>query len=244
MYRPITTGLTDPLGPASPPQRTPAAQHSIWMPWVGRGRLASPEEEAVFVDELAWRAGDEPAAVRRSDVTAVLNALRCGLTVEELFERAPGLRADRLYAAYGDLDRRRSASSAAWTEIAVGGCIEVFARHRAEAAKLLPALVTRLDDVAVADPDEFDLVVVQLAAAVASTGAAARRIERVIETSDPESRRAIELGRVLYHHGGEGVTGRPDFLAHRVGALVPARVAALLDENAGQVENCSRTRRR
>lgn len=244
MYRPITTGLTEPLGPASPPRRAPTPQHAIWMPWTGRGRLATPEEEAVFVDELAWRSGDEPAAVRRSDVTAVLNALRCGLTVDELFDRAPGLHADRLYAAYCDLERRRAAAGVAWNEIAVAGRIDVFAEHRAEAAKLLPALVTRLDDIVVAEPDEFDLVLVQLAAAVASTGAAARRIERVIEASEPESRRAIELGRVLYHHGGEGVTGRPDFLAHRVGALVPPRVAALLGETVGPAETCSRARRR
>lgn len=229
-------------GPSNAPP--PGHQHAVWMPWFGRNRLATPQEEAEFVDDLASRATHRPTTVRRSDVTAVLNALRCGLTVEQLLERAPGLCPARLHAAYCELERRRYDANLAWTTIAIAGRIDVFDRHRGEAAKLVPALVTRLDEVVVGSPEEFDLVLLQLAAAVASTNAAARRIERVIEASPADSERSVELGRVLYNHGGQGVTSRPDFLAHRVGALVPTRVAALLGESVTDTENCTRARRR
>ena len=174
----------------------------------------------------------------------MLNALRCGLTADELFDRAPGLRPARLFAAYCELDRRRGEANLAWTSITIAGRVEVFREQREDAGALLPSLVTRLDEVAVESPAEFDLVLLQLAAAVASTGAAARRIERVIEAAPTDSDRGVELGRVLYNHTGAGLTSRPDFLAHRVGALVPTRVATLLGEAVGEPDNCTRARRR
>ena len=234
MNPPTTTWVTEPpIVTATPSAPTPRHEHGIWMPWLGRNRLVTPAEEAEFVDQLAARAGVVRATVRRTDVTAVLNALRCGLTVGELFERAPGLCPARLYAAYCELERRRFDASLAWTSIAIAGRIDVFTEHRTEAAKLVPALVARLDEVVVETPDEFDLVLLQLAAAVASTNAAARRIERVIEASPLDSDRSIELGRVLYNHAGAGVTSRPDFLAHRVGTLVPTRRGAARGVDVG-----------
>ncbi len=240
----ITTWVTEP--PITPALSLTPSRHrnATWMPWVGRNRLATPVEELEFVEQLGVFAGDSLVPFRRSDVTAVLNALRCGLRIDELFDKAPGLQPARLFAAYHHLEQRRTAANVAWTSITIAGRIEVFDEHRAEAATLLPSLVTRLDEVAVESPDEFDLVVLQLAAAVASTGAAARRIERVIEAAPDDSERAVELGRVLYNLTGAGVTSRPDFLPHRVGALVPARVAALLGEEVGESENCTRARRR
>lgn len=243
MNPPITTWVTEP--PISTPATT-ASRHrnATWMPWIGRNRLATPHEEAEFVDGLAAMTGATSSTFRRSDVTAVLNALRCGLTVDELLDRAPGLCPGRLFAAYCELDRRRGEANLAWTSITIAGRVEVFREQREDAGKLLPTLVTRLDEVAVESPTEFDLVLLQLAAAVASTGAAARRIERVIEAAPTDSERAVELGRVLYNHTGAGLTGRPDFLPHRVGALVPTRVAALLGESVGEPDNCTRARRR
>ena len=245
----ITTWATEPPPFEPPPTMTASAnpprhQHASWMPWVGRNRLATPEEESVFIEELAARAGEQQVTIRRSDVTAVLNALRCGLTVDELFDRAPGLCPARLHAAYCELERRRYDASMAWTSIAIAGRVTVFEQCRDEAAKLVPALVTRLDEVVVENPGEFDLVLLQLAAAVASTNAAARRIERVIESSPDDSERSVELSRVLYNQGGDAVSSRPEFLAHRVGVLVPTRVAALLGESVTDTENCTRARRR
>ena len=240
----ITTWVTEP--PITPSLGVTPSRHrnATWMPWVGRNRLATPAEEIEFVEQLGARAVESFVPFRRSDVTAVLNALRCGLRVEELFDKAPGLQPARLLAAYHHLEERRAEANLAWTSITIAGRIEVFRDHRAEAATLLPSLVTRLDEVTVESPDEFDLVVLQLAAAVASTGAAARRIERVIEAAPEASERAVELGRVLYNHTGAGLASRPDFLPHRVGALVPTRVAALLGEAVGEAENCTRARRR
>lgn len=245
MNQPITSRVSPLTTPAGrQPAHRPHLPLAPWMPWIGRQRPATPDEEAAFADELARRAAGSEAPVRRSDVTAVLNALRCGLTAAELFEEAPGLRPERLHAAYCELEYLRFEASLAWSTIAASGHIEVFEDHRAAAAKLLPAVVSRLDDVARTAPEEFDLVALQLAAAVASTNAAARRIERVIAAAPAGSTRAVTLGRVLYDPcGGGGVTGRPDFLAHRVGALVPARVAALLGEPvAGESSVCTRGR--
>ncbi|MGI9645528.1 MAG: hypothetical protein ACR2O6_09495 [Ilumatobacteraceae bacterium] len=161
--------------------------------------------------------------------TPMLNALRCGLRVDELFEKAPGLEPARLFAAYHHLEERRAEANLAWTSITIAGRIEVFNDHRAEAATLLPSLVTRLDEVTVDSPDGFDLVVLQLAAAVASIGAAARRIERVIEASPDDSERAVELGRVLYNHTGAGLSSRPD------GLRDPARCGEVVAIGPGEV---------
>lgn len=242
MNQRISTRAPSPATGTPAPVAPIATRHASWMPWTGRGRPATPEEEVAFVDGLLVLAEGRPATFRRSDVTAVMNALRCGLTVGELFEFAPGLRPERLHAAYCDLERRRYEAGLAWTTITVAGRIDVFLHHRGEAAKLVPALISRLDEVARSTPEEFDLVLLQLAAAVASAHAAARRIERVIAASPPDSERAIELGRVLYNPTSEGVTGRPDFLAHRVGALVPTRVAALLEETDDVAAPCTRGR--
>lgn len=243
MHRTIASGVNDPTIGAPTVPSTPRQEHASWMPWVGRNRLATPEEEAAFVDELAIRVETPATAIRRSDVTAVVNALRCGLTAAQLLERAPGLRADRLHAAYCELERRRYEASMAWTSIAISGRIDVFVEHREQAAKLLPAPVARLGEVMVECPADFDLVLLQLAATVASTNAAVRRIERVIEAAPLDSERAVELGRALYNPNGAALTGRPDFLPHRVGTLVPPRVAALLDETDPDVD-CTRARRR
>lgn len=215
---------------------------ATWMPWSGRNRPATPLEEQDFVRHLAERAGIERVAFRRSDVTAVLNALRCGLTVDELLEQAPGLQPRRLYSAYRQLEHLRCTSEFAWVAIAISGSIETFEEYAEEAAKLLPALVARLTEVARSGPEEFDLVLLQLSAAVTSTGAAAQRIERVIEASPDGSDRPIDLGRVLYDPTGAGLTSRPDYLPSRVGTLVPVRVAALLGESVEDIESAVRPR--
>jgi hypothetical protein len=199
---------------------------------------------AMSTSSVCDRCSRSPASSAAARFRIPSNRAARDLTVEELLDRAPGVCPDRLQGAYCELERLRFESNLAWTTISIAGRIDVFERQGVEAGKLVPALVTRLDEVVMVSPGEFDLVLLQLAAAVASTNAAARRIERVIEAPPSDSDGAIELGRVLYNHGGDGVTSRSDFLAHRVGALVPTRVAALLGESVGETKNCTRVRRR
>ncbi len=220
--------------PAAGPSVTSLPQAS-WMPWIGPNRPVSPSEESVFVRDLAALVVERDAEFRRSDVTAVLNALRCGLTVDSLLEQAPGLQPDRLFAAYLELDRLRFASEFAWTAIALSGTLETFHEHREEAAKLLPALIARLDEAERTDPENFDAVLLELAGAVSATGVAVERIEHVLCDASPD--RAVDLGRVVYNPDGSGLTSRADYLPSRVGTLVPTRVASLLGESVEHLDS-------
>lgn len=209
----------------------PAGGRALWMPWIGGTRPNTTVEEALFVMRLGHLADRQKGEHRRSDITAVLNALRCGLLVDELIERAPGLDVARLYGAYHDLDGRRRRAEAAWTAIVDDPCVEALHRYGIEAGKLVPSLICHLLSVAETSPRLLGAAVQQSASAVRESRACVNAIEHSMQQHAGDTERREGLRRLLYDPEGEGATGRPDFLARRVGTLVPARVAALLGEH-------------
>lgn len=212
-------------------QDTTTERRRSWMPWIGGTRPNTTTEEAMFVMRLGHFAGHDRGAHERSDVTAVLNAIRCGLLVDELFERAPGLRADRLYGAYHALEVKRRRSERAWSALIDDPTVESVEEFGPEAAKLLPSLVGRLYAVADSAPDELAPVVAEMASSVRSTGACVAAIEHAMQLDGAKGDQRADLQQLLYDPAGDGATSRPDFLSLRVGTLVPARVAALLGEH-------------
>ena len=88
-----------------------------WLPWSSSGAISTASREREFIAELTHRAGGVADESTRSDITAVLNALRGGLTIDQLFANAPGLRPERLYGAYERLEALRREASAAWSAI-------------------------------------------------------------------------------------------------------------------------------
>jgi hypothetical protein len=206
----------------------PAATTNLWLPWRCRNWPSTPAEEHRFVVELSHLA--EPGASglhTRRDTTAVLNALRGGLSADELIRQVPGLPAHRLLAAYRDLDGRRSAAVTAWDAIVADGTEAGLREHGAAAAALVPVLVDRLWAVLTIGPDAYRTTVDKLASYVEATDRNVAELETAMAIW-PE--RAVDLGVQLYNPYGDAVTNRVDHLARRVGTLTPNRVAALLGE--------------
>lgn len=212
-------------------RRLPAAPTGVtnlWLPWRCRNWPVTPAEEHRFVVELARLA--DPAATSshtRSDITAVLNGLRGGLTADELVDKVPGLPPHRLLAAYRDLEQRRAASVAAWEAIVTERTPESLREHSVAAALMVPVLIDRLWATLAIGDDAYRTTVDKLAAYVEATDRNVAEIETALEVW-PE--RAVELGTKLYNPYGDAVSNRVDHVARRVGVLTPNRVAALLGE--------------
>jgi uncharacterized protein (DUF433 family) len=212
-------------------RRLPSAPNdtvNMWLPWRCRNWPSTPAEEHRFVVDLAHRA--EPDATdrhTRSDVTAVLNALRGGLTVDQLVDKVPGLPPHRLLAAYRDLEQRRVTAFDAWYAIVNDRTDDALARNAASAGALVPVLIERLCATAELGPEAYRTTVARLASYVEATHRNVSEIETALALW-PE--RAVELGARLYNPYGDALTNRVDHLAQRVGVLTPTRVAALLGE--------------
>jgi hypothetical protein len=208
------------------PARTPH-----WVPWPDRTWPTGPHEEADFVARLHVCATSGAVEHQRSDITAVLDALRCGRTVDDLLGSEPGLVPGRLLSAYVFLEAHRTASARAWYSIVNGQNIASLQTHGMSAARLLPGLVGRLLSETAINPADLGKSIYQLAADVELTGRRVRQLEHRLEACHPPSARGVELSRLLYDPSSRGATCRPDYLPTRVAALDPARVAALLGES-------------
>lgn len=210
--------------------REPIPPAASWMPWAAGTRPNTTREEAAFLKRLGDMANSRRGEHTRSDITAVLNALRCGIFLDDLLVRAPGLQVERLYSAYLALDQLRQHSEAAWSSIASTPTVDAVLEFGPEAGKLVPALVSHLYWVIDAAPDSLREVVGQMAGDVYATSRCVRSIEDALQTSAGDPSRRASLGRLLYDPTGRGATSRPDFVAGRLGTLVPTAVAALLGE--------------
>lgn len=207
-----------------------AAKVHLWHLWPGRHWPLTYAEEATFVAELsALATGLRPHATR-SDMTAVLNALRCGMCVEELLGAAPGLRPERLLVAYQELDRRRQAAVAAWSAIVDHPTIGALAEHAPLAARALPIPVHRIIAASAYErPAMLGEDIARSEAMVARIGAAALALEQRLATMHPDD--VVDAARELYDPYYPGLWGHPFYLPTRVGALVPVRVRELLGEH-------------
>ena len=171
--------------------------------------------------------GAAATAHTRSDTTAMLNALRGGLSADELLAHVPGLPAHRLLGAYRDLEHRRSASFDAWNALVAGGTEEALRAHSVAASALVPVLVDRLWATLAVGPEAYATTIDKLSSYVEAT---ARNVAEIETAMGIWPERAVDLGARLYNPYGDAITNRVDHLACRVGTLTPNRVAALLGE--------------
>lgn len=245
--KPITSAVLDRTAPAPPV----AARHPVWSPWPVTPRPATTAEERTFVCQLVAATDGQPGRFGRTDVTLLLNALRCGVEFARLGGFAPGLRADRLLGAYLALERARAASAAAWTAIATSceqrpgsmassrteAAVAAIQTHGQAAARLLPVKVVFLAQVARRHPRDLPEAIHRATVEVSVQAAHVERIEAAINRAASECSTgteadewAADLGALLYDPLGDAVTGHAAFLPGRVGLLDPTRVAALLGE--------------
>lgn len=200
------------------------------LPWAAIGRFSTAADEARLITDLARRKSVGPADHRRSDVTALVNALRGGLTADLLLAQAPGLRPERLLDAHRELEARRRRAAAAWAAIVATPDAETLAANADCAAALLPTHIARLVRVAQTAPDGLRSEILRSATAVDRARAAVRQVERKLDAGDLDADEEAALARRLYDQHDGCLISHDDHLADRVGTLDPTRVAALLGE--------------
>jgi hypothetical protein len=205
-----------------------------WQLWPGRNWPLTAAEEAQFEADLLEVANGRKKrrlTVTRGEITAVCNAMRCGLTVEELLKRAPGIKPTVLLAAYDMLEKLRLRSVNAWEQIVEQRTLESVVDHGYAARVLVPwGVGVVAAEVADASDEEISRRVDRVLARVAQTHEFADEIEAKIAQCDAPSAVGIELGRVLYDPYDPGVWDRSEFIPNRVGVLTPRRLARMLDE--------------
>jgi hypothetical protein len=200
-------------------------------PWAGRQSPSTAAEEQAFVDELEVLSGDHDVdEFERRDVTVLITALRGGLTPDELFAQAPGVKAHRLLAAHRELEGRRLISEHAWRTITVDPSPLTFETFAACAAELLPAVISQLV-ASMGDELQLRSAIEEAADQVNRTTRRVRMLEQRLADATAEPERARELGTLLYDVYGQGAWSLPTFLPPRVGALVPLRLGALLGDD-------------
>lgn len=212
----------------------------IWQLWPGRNWPCTAEEEAQFVADMRARAEANPApaskrknapAFDRNDVTAMINALRCGLTCADLLERAPGLKPHRIMAAYDEIERLRAQSVNAWHSLVADPTLESLVDWAAAASVLLPTPVRNLLPAAAAmDAEAMSDRVTKVAERVDAVTTQAVQVEKVLAGLEAPSAQGIAIGRMLYDPYDPSLWADPHFLPPRVGTLMPLRLADLLGE--------------
>jgi hypothetical protein len=217
-------------GTRRPPRRQPA---EISQPWGGRMWPCSAVEEVAFVADLRRRSLSEVSEFDRRDVTALVTALRSGLSADDLLDSARGLKPTRIVAAHRALDSRRTVAVEAWRAIVEAGTADAFELHASAAAVILPAVITQIDR------DQrrgagWSEVIADVATKVARSTAEVLRVEHRLAVGAADgsltAARSRQAGALLFDGNETGAWNRETFVPSRVTSLVPLRVAALLGE--------------
>ena len=211
----------------------------LWSPWGDRGLPGTAADEASFVaraKELATgapRAG-EPQAVRRHHINALVTALRCSVTADEVLRLAPGIRAAMLVAAHEAIESRRIDATAAWERIVGDPSRMSIQVDGPLAARIAPVAMSHVHAYLARNPGD----VAGLVAAVGridgelrTTGRLAESLEARLDSRALTDAAATQIGDRLYDAFGEGIWSMSTFMSRRVGTLVPGRLATLLDED-------------
>lgn len=218
-------------GSADHVRRHRPAPMEIWHPWASRMWPATSSEESTFVEHLHRMSDGESDRFERRDVTALVTALRCGLTADELFERARGLRPARLLAAHQALEAQRSLGERAWHDIVEHPTVSTLERREAFAGSVVPVIISHLTSVARRHPKALERAVSEADAQITRTSSSVALLEEQLDVCIAPSERAVDIGALMFDRRGEGAWSLGTFLPWRVGQLVPLRVAALLGES-------------
>lgn len=208
----------------------------LWQVWPGRNWPATAKDEREFVADLVAMAERDRSGKRkkteRGDITAVMNALRCGLKAEDLFTRAPGLKPARILQAYREVESMLERSYSSWVAITQSPTLETIVKHRAGAQLIASVPVSHLLPGAEVTPDSgFANKVREVEEKVRKTRVKALNIEKQLDMAGSVQIDAVKLGERLYNPYDPTLWGNQYFVPVRVGELMPLRLAALLGEN-------------
>jgi hypothetical protein len=202
-----------------------------WHIWPGHGAPCTIAEEARFVAELESSEHRPVGGSRltfRDFLTAVVTALRCGAPPSTVLRLAPGLDPRQMLTAYREVERRRSAATAAWHAIVASPTHDSLRTHGPCAATLLPQVVLDL-----ARRSEW-MSPAQLSETVGGAGIRVLTVTEHIAGVEEQLRlsrdraRYVTQGRLLLNLYGPGLWSHPYHLPCRVGALTPLRLDDLM----------------
>lgn len=217
----------------------------VWHVWPARHWPASVQEEHTFFQDLTAAAdtaeepyqsdGDDEQILARAAITAVLNALRCGLTAAELLDRVPGTHPTQLRNAYQNLDTRRRRAVAAWYRIVQAPNDEPSPEDMTQAGLVLPAALHRLRTTARLTTRGWPArQVLTYDREVAAQVWIARQVESALSARTPPDQQAVEIGNRLHHPWQPALWSAAFYLPRRVTDLSSARVADLLHERSSR----------
>ena len=195
--------------------------------WPGQYWPMSAQQEKTAVAELRRRAG-KPSAFDRDDVSAMVGILRCGAEWDRVLELAPGLNLPALLGAYEKLDGGLRKSRKAWKSIVTQPTSGSLLRNASQAALVLPVPVHRALFVLEDSPELLAHEVAIISEQVEEYCRATLLVEAELRKYSPPSNAGMSVGARLFSSTRPGAYADPFFLAERVTALSPVRVAELL----------------
>jgi len=216
----------------------------LWHLWPGRHWPASLQEETALLADLESRTKRVNKKFERSDVTALLNILRLGLTIDEVLPYAPGLKFDRLLGAARHIEQLRTLATTALIELIDDPTEENIAHFAKTAAQVAPAPTYRIvtavreyhDNPTPANADRLEKVVAAIDTLIDQAQTTADQLEAHLEAfstsprSEDSDAKAVELGRALYDPYDECIWGSQFYIPRRLTDLLPYRVSDLLGE--------------
>lgn len=232
-FAPTTTWRSRDLSHAPSTHRAPRRQLvELSQPWGGRMWPCSAVEEVTFIADLRRRSLSDADGFDRRDVTALVTALRSGLSAEDLLDSARGLKPGRLIAAHHALDSRRLTAVEAWRTIVELRTIDAFEAHASVAAAIMPAVITQIvrDSTRADWTDVIGAIATQVARATTEVLALEQRLASGAAKGTLSPARSREAGALLFNGHETGAWNRETFVPTRVTSLVPLRVAGLLGE--------------
>ena len=213
----------------------------LWHLWPSRRFPASAAEEVATIADLTTRANRPASTFERGDLTGLLNMLRLGMSVTEVWRYAPGFEADRLLAAYHFIESRRAESAQSFA-LMLADPLRSDLNELAElASPLVPVPTYRIVSAVRAyeegasnaeRAEELELAISLIETTCAAAISQARALEEnlvLIASRDPEA--AVKVARRLYDPYDVCLWADPFYIPRRVTDLLPSRVSDLLNED-------------
>lgn len=198
-----------------------------WQALAGQGWPATARQEREFVAALR-RAAAGPGVPSRPDTTVVLNALRCGVTFDQLLDVLPSVDPDNLLASYTLLDDRIAECTRHWRELVADPTPFGASAHAATAALLVPVPVQRIRSCLHPEPASRTARTVAIVTAeISRVTDKAHAISDRLDPLPPGTNAGVRLGQTLHDVTAPGVWAHPYFMPSRVGELSTIRARDL-----------------